>query len=107
LLGEQRWRDGFCLLNLLTCKLKMVSERGFIMIQLRLQPEIEAQLAAEARARGLALDNYIEELVSERLLESAKPRTVADAIARIRELRQGNSLGGLNLKDLIHEGHKY
>jgi len=29
------------------------------MIQLELQPEIEAQLAAEAQARGLALENPI------------------------------------------------
>lgn len=30
-----------------------------------------------------------------------------DAAARIRELRQGVALGGLKIKDLIHEGHKY
>ncbi|HEY5056429.1 MAG TPA: hypothetical protein VII58_09725 [Acidobacteriaceae bacterium] len=34
------------------------------MIQLELRPEIEAQLAAEAQARGLALDRYIEEIVT-------------------------------------------
>jgi hypothetical protein len=30
-----------------------------------------------------------------------------EAAARIRELRQGVTLGGLNIKELIHEGHKY
>lgn len=35
------------------------------MIRLELQPEIEAQLAAEAHARGLALDRYISDLVVE------------------------------------------
>jgi Arc/MetJ-type ribon-helix-helix transcriptional regulator len=30
-----------------------------------------------------------------------------EAAARIRELRQGVTLGGLNIKDLIHEGHTY
>jgi Arc/MetJ-type ribon-helix-helix transcriptional regulator len=30
-----------------------------------------------------------------------------EAAARIRELRQGVTLGGLSIKDLIHAGHKY
>jgi hypothetical protein len=34
------------------------------MIRLELEPEIEAQLAAEARARGLALDQYVTKLVA-------------------------------------------
>jgi hypothetical protein len=38
---------------------------------------------------------------------ATRQRTVAEAIESIRELRKGNSLGGLKLKDLIHEGHKY
>ena len=33
------------------------------MIHLHLQPEIEAQLAAEAEARGMELDRYIETIV--------------------------------------------
>jgi hypothetical protein len=32
---------------------------------------------------------------------------VGQAIDSIRELRKGNNLGGLRIKDLIHEGHKY
>jgi hypothetical protein len=77
------------------------------MIHLQLQPEIEAQLAAEAQARGLALDHYIEKIVTARPVEPARQGAVAEAIDRIRELRKGNLLGGLNIKDLIHEGHKY
>jgi hypothetical protein len=77
------------------------------MIQIQLQPEIEAQLAAEAQARGLALDRYIEEIVSERPVVPTAQRTVAEAIDGIRKLRKGNTLGGTQLKDLIHEGHKY
>jgi Arc/MetJ-type ribon-helix-helix transcriptional regulator len=30
-----------------------------------------------------------------------------EAAACIRELRQGVTLGGLKIQDLIHEGHKY
>jgi hypothetical protein len=77
------------------------------MIQIRLQPEIEAQLAAEAKDRGMALDRYIEKIVEGRPIEHVDPRSVSEAIDRIRELRKGNRLGGLNIKDLIHEGHIY
>lgn len=77
------------------------------MIQLQLQPEMEAQLAAEAHARGVALNHYIEKIVSARPIETVKQQTVSEAIHAIRALRQGNKLNGLKVKDLIHEGHKY
>lgn len=78
------------------------------MIQIQLQPEFEAQLAAEAQARGMALDRYIVETLAEsRPRPRSGQRSISDAIQRIRELRQGNRLGGLRIKDLIHEGHKY
>ena len=34
-------------------------------------------------------------------------RTVAEAVAHIRESRKGVTLDGLRIKDLAHEGHKY
>jgi len=34
-------------------------------------------------------------------------KTPAEAVADILELRKGVKLGGLEIKDLIHEGHKY
>jgi len=77
------------------------------MIRLELEPEIEAQLAAEARARGLALDQYVTKLVASRPAAQSKPHSVAEAIDRIRELREGTSLGGLKIKDLIEEGRKH
>jgi len=77
------------------------------MIQIQLQPEIECQLAAEARARGVALAQYVEKIVSARFVDEAKQGTIAEAIDAIRELRRGNFLGDLNLKALIREGQKY
>jgi hypothetical protein len=77
------------------------------MIQIQFQPEVEAQLAAEAQARGLALDHYIEMIVKARSLEQVRQRSVDEAIDRIRVLRKGNKLSGLKIEDLIHEGHKY
>jgi len=78
------------------------------MIQIQLQPEIEAQLTAEAQARGMALDAYVAEKLGDvRLADRAGQRSVADAIDRIRELRRGNRLGGVSIRDLIHEGQRY
>ncbi|MGD0697428.1 MAG: hypothetical protein ABSB82_21620 [Terriglobia bacterium] len=34
-------------------------------------------------------------------------KTPAEAVADILELRKGVRLGGLKIKDLTHEGHKY
>ena len=36
----------------------------------------------------------------------AATRTPAQAVADILELRKGVTLGGLKIKDLIHEGHR-
>jgi hypothetical protein len=81
------------------------------MIRLELEPEIEAQLAAEAQARGFALDQYVEKIVEARPAtlchEQATSRSIDEAIDRILELREGTNLGGLSIKDLINEGRKY
>ena len=74
------------------------------MIHLDLQPEIEAVL--HSQARGLALDRYLEDIVT---AQAGRPRieSPAEAVAQIRELRKGFSLGGLSVKELINEGRKY
>ncbi len=81
------------------------------MIHLDLQPEIEAQLAAEAQARGIALDRLIEEMSRSQFgskpRERVKSRTVAEAVDSILRLREETSLDGLKIKDLISEGRKY
>jgi hypothetical protein len=78
------------------------------MIQIQLQPEFEAQLAAEAQARGVALDRYIvEKLEASRPVARLRRHSVSEAIDNIRALRKGNLLGGLKIKDLVEEGRKY
>ena len=87
------------------------------MIHLHLQPEIEAQLAAEAHARGLDLDCYVEKIVESRSPEQIHPQptnhTIAGAIHRILDLRDGTKPGASSLpgassiKDLINEGRRY
>jgi hypothetical protein len=38
---------------------------------------------------------------------TARTMTPAEAVADIRELRKGVTLGGLRIRDLINEGRKY
>ena len=78
------------------------------MIQIQLQPEIEAQLAAEARARGMALEQYIAEKLSGGAPRDRLDReSIAAAVGRIREIRKGARLNGLNIKDLVNEGRRF
>jgi hypothetical protein len=80
------------------------------MIQIELQPEIESQLKAQAKAHGVSFSEYLKDLLvrqAEQHAEGDKRRSIAEAIESIRELRKGNRLGGLKIKDLVHEGHKY
>ncbi len=68
------------------------------------------RLAAEARARGVSVEVYVEEMLVRQLIvpERETPqKSVGESIDRIRELRKQNTLGDLKTKDLIHEGHKY
>jgi Arc/MetJ-type ribon-helix-helix transcriptional regulator len=59
-------------------------------------PEEVVERALETLAKGSE---------QPRLAPSAK--TVAEAVAEVRRVRKGLTLGGLRIKDLIHEGHKF
>ena len=73
-----------------------------------LAAEVESRLASEANALGLPVDRYIlEKLVGHRPAEGIRQQMVAEAIDGIRELRKGNRLSGLRIKDLIDEGRRY
>jgi hypothetical protein len=81
-------------------------------MQVNLTPHGEDLVeAAIARGLGRSPEEVIERAL-ETVAEQATPpaerkKTPAEAVAHIRESRQGVTLGGLNIKDLIHEGHKY
>ena len=47
------------------------------------------------------------ETLAEKEPPPARTMTPAEAVANIRELRKGITLGGLKIKDLINEGRKY
>ena len=72
--------------------------------------KVPDKLAAEARARGLSVEAYVQEILARRTIEvtgEGRFQSVRAAIDRILELRKGNILAGIRTKDLIHEDHKY
>lgn len=46
-------------------------------IHVELNPEVEAQLAAEAQVRGLAVEGYVQRLLEEAVASSSKRRSRA------------------------------
>ncbi len=72
--------------------------------------KVPDQLAAEARANGVSVEEYVQELLARRVLDTTNEQrlqSVRSAVDRIIELRKGNKFAGLRTKDLIHEGHKH
>jgi plasmid stability protein len=72
--------------------------------------KVPDKLAEEARAHGVSVEVYVQEILARQALEAEGEQhihSVRAAIDRILEMRQGNKLAGLRSKDLIHEGHKY
>jgi len=68
------------------------------------------QVAAEARARGLSTEVYVEELITSRTNANSdldQRKAVEAAVDRILERRERHKLNGLKIKDLINEGRKY
>ncbi len=64
------------------------------------------QQLAHAGSPEEVVERALERLAAEQSL-STKRMTPTEAIERIRELRQGITLGGASIKELINEGRKY
>jgi Arc/MetJ-type ribon-helix-helix transcriptional regulator len=81
-------------------------------LTLTLDPHGEQLVAAHLRTGRYHSSEEVVTRALESLAEKEAPatqrkRTPAEAVAHIRESRKGVTLGGLKIKDLIHEGHKY
>jgi Arc/MetJ-type ribon-helix-helix transcriptional regulator len=79
---------------------------------LNLDPHGEQLLAAQLRTGRYhspeeVVTRALETLAEQEAPPSAGTMTPAEAVAEIRELREGITLGGLKIKDLINEGRKY
>lgn len=70
---------------------------------------VSDQIAAEARARGISTEAYVEQLVASRTHTNGdreRRKAVAAAVDRILERRERHKLDGLEIKDLINESRK-
>jgi Arc/MetJ-type ribon-helix-helix transcriptional regulator len=81
-------------------------------LTLTLDPHGEQLVAAHLRTGRYHSPEEVVTRALETLAEKEPPvpqrkRTPAEAVAHIRDSRKGVTLGGLRIKDLIHEGHKY
>jgi Arc/MetJ-type ribon-helix-helix transcriptional regulator len=74
-------------------------------VTIEIKPEVKA--AIDERLKNGTFHDA-DELITQALaaLPPKEPRreTRAEAIAHIRQIRQGVSLGGLKIKDLVNEG---
>jgi hypothetical protein len=79
-------------------------------ITVDIRPEVQAELARQAAVHGSATEAYAASLLEEAVNLPAATNRPFDkeraqaAGARIRELRQGVTLGGLTIRGLIDEG---
>jgi hypothetical protein len=81
-------------------------------LTLTLDPHGEQLVAACLRTGRYHSPEEVVTRALEALAEKEPPlptrtMTTAEAVADIRELRKGATLGGLRIKDLINEGRKY
>jgi Arc/MetJ-type ribon-helix-helix transcriptional regulator len=81
-------------------------------LTLTLDPHSEELVAAHLRTGRYHSPEEVVTRALETLAEKEPPaierkRTVAEVVAHIRESREGITLGGLRIKDLINEGRKY
>lgn len=82
-------------------------------IILDIRPEVQAELARQAAARGRAIEAHAATLLEEAVHlpgpsnQSTFDRERAQAAgARIRELSKGVTLGDLTIRELIDEGRR-
>jgi hypothetical protein len=77
-------------------------------ITVDVRPEVQAELARQAAARGSRIEAYVANLLEQAThlpatLDKDRAQTAAD---RIRGLREGITLGGLTIRELIDEGRR-
>ena len=74
-------------------------------MKLELSSELQAGLLAQAQQNGLSLEAYAEKVRRERVYKRSVAALTRSQAAgqRIRELRNGVTLGGLSIRDIIED----
>jgi len=71
---------------------------------------IPDELAAQVEARGFVLETCLRDLMEEKFLwqpaQTLQRRMAVEKMLHFAE-RHGATLGELDLKSLVHEGHQY
>lgn len=80
-------------------------------IKIDIKPEVEVELSRQAAEQGRPIESYAANLLEEAARRgangaAARKERARAAGARIRELRQDVSLGGLTIRQLIDEGRR-
>ena len=77
-------------------------------LTIQLPDNLEAALRAHANANGISEEGYVRTLVERDLATAASAPLTRSQLAgqRIRELRKGNFLHGVSIKELIEEGRE-
>jgi hypothetical protein len=77
-------------------------------LKLELVPDVQADLLIQAKSNGLSLEAYAEQVLREKSSIAPRPTLAQSQRAgqRIRELREGVTLGGISIKELIEEGRE-
>jgi hypothetical protein len=86
-----------------------------VTVTLTRTPEIEEGILAKARARGMALEEYVQNIVEQDALPLAQKKTVAEptpreeAVRRMLEFgeRYRLSLGESISREILREGHRF
>ena len=71
------------------------------------QDLIKEEVARTGGSPEEVIERALEQLTDRERGTFSRRKTPAEAVADIRELRRGVTLGGLNVTDLIREGRKY
>jgi hypothetical protein len=71
-------------------------------ITLDLKPEVEESLAANAKARGLSLEAYLQEIVGEQVHLAETPTIQRDKIPQI-PIRHFGEIGSLRREDIYDD----
>jgi hypothetical protein len=75
-------------------------------VKLELTPDLEMGLLAQAQEKGMSLEAYAEQVLRERVQEAPTLTRSQIAGQRIRELRQGVTLGDMSIREMIEEGRE-
>src|SRR5437763_98445 len=78
--------------------------QAVMTVTLNLPPDVERAFLAEARAKGISLDEWVREILISRAASGQGPSRPRRS--RLWELRKDLTLGDISIRELIAEGRE-